>query len=269
METADRAAVLPVKGGSTASVYVQALCTEGGKTFVGSRSVIKSLTPYWKYALLIGNSQYTSRSSLGRLAMCAADVEGLSVVLDKQHGWNVNICANLTGSEILSAIPRFFNGANESCTCLFYYAGHGSMSNDEKSGSMFGIDGSWATLGELKAALGRVPGKTVVLLDSCGSGAAVENDSGAATLDEDKYSVIAASKAYEKSFASLFYSYFTYYLSFGSGWDYNSQKDLSSLPADTDRDGTVTFRELCGYIARYLTVSTLTTKLPEPDAPIY
>ncbi len=268
-ETADRAMILPVQGGSTVFVYVRARCTEGEETFEGSRSAIKSLTPYWKYALLIGNSMYTTKSSLGRLAMCAADVEGLSVVLDRQHGWNINACSNMTGSEILAAISRFYNGANENCTCLFYYAGHGSMSNDEKTGSMYGVDGSYVTLGQLKAALNQISGKTIVLLDSCGSGAAVENDSGAETLEEDKYSVITASKAYEKSFASLFYSYFTYYLSFGSGWDYNSKKDLATLPADTDKDGVISFQEICTYIARYLTVSTLTMKLPEPEAPIY
>ena len=96
-------------------------------------------------------------------------------------------------------------------------------------------------------------------MDSCGSGAAVENDSGAETLDDEKYSVVTAAEAYQSSFASAFHSYFTYYLAFGSGYDY-----------DTDRDGTISFRELVDYIAKYLSrVSTVTEKLPEPEASVY
>ena len=275
-EASDRAVILPVQGGSTISVYVRAQCTEGEETFVGSRSTIKSITPYWKYALLIGNSQYTAKSNLQRLAMCAADVSGFSVVLNRQNGWNVNVCANLTGSEILAAISQFYSGANENCTCLFYYTGHGNMGYDGNTGSLYGIDRSSVTLAELKAALGQVPGKSIVLMDSCGSGAAVENSSGASTLDEDKYSVITAAAAYEKSYATLYYSYFTRYLAFGSGWDYASQKDLGTQPADTDKDGAVSFQEICTYVAWCLKsddpdhrISTLTMKLPDPESSIY
>ena len=269
IETEERFAVIPAQGGSTASVYVQALCTEEGKSFIGSRSGIKSCTPYWKFALLIGNSQYTSKSNLRRLAMCAADVTGISVVLDRQNGWNVSVCANLNGSEIQGAISRFFRDANENSTCLFYYSGHGNNSHTETTGSIYGTDGSFVTTAELKASLNQVPGKMIVLLDSCGSGAVVENESGADTLEEDKYSVLTASEAYELSYANPFHSYFSYYLSFGSGWDYDARKALATQPADADRDGTVTLQEMCSYILDHLKTSTLTTKLPEPDAPLY
>ena len=235
------------------------------------------MTPYWKFALLIGNSQYTAKSSLTKLAATAADVAGFSVVLDKQNGWKVNACANMTGSEILSAISRFFSGADQNCTCLFYYSGHGQQTRNDQTGSLCGIDGAYVTTAQLKAALGKYPGKSIVLLDSCGSGAAVENESGAATLTGENTSVITAAAAYQTSWATPFYSYFTYFLSYGSGYDAAKQAALSSQPADTNKDGVITFQEISLYIAKYLTAmseargvtQTATWSLPDPGASIY
>ena len=270
VETRERRAVIPAEGGKTLSVFVQAVSMEGENVFLGSRSAVKSYTPYWKYALLIGNSQYIAKSSLPRLAATAADVAGFSVVLDQRNGWKVNACANMTGPEILSSISRFYAASDENCTCLFYYSGHGLQGHNEMTGSLCGIDGSYVSLSQLKSALKQVPGKSIVLMDSCGSGAAVENDSGAPTLKEEKFSVITSSAAYETSYTNPFHSYFTYYLSFGSGYDYDRKKILQTQPADANGDGNISFQEISAYIARYLSsVSTLTDRLPEPDAPIY
>ena len=267
---------IPAPGGQKTYVYVRAELQEE-VTSVGSRSAVKTMTPYWKFALLIGNSQYTEKSSLSKLAATAADVAGFSVVLDKQNGWKVNACANMTGSEILSAISRFFSGADQNCTCLFYYSGHGQQTRNDQTGSLCGIDGAYVTTAQLKAALGKYPGKSIVLLDSCGSGAAVENESGAATLTGENTSVITAAAAYQTSWATPFYSYFTYFLSYGSGYDAAKQAALSSQPADTNKDGVITFQEISLYIAKYLTAmseargvtQTAVWSLPEPGASIY
>ena len=249
---------------------MRAVSQEEENLYIGSRSVIKTITPYWKFALLVGNSQYTAQSSLSRLAATAADLAGFSVVLNRANGWKVNARANLTGPEIISAITQLYSEANENSTCLFYYSGHGTQGRNENTGSFCGTDGSYVTLKQLKAALDAVPGKTVVLMDYCGSGAAVENDSGVETLTEEKYSVITAAKAYESSFASKFRSYFTHYLAFGSGYDYDTKKVLKTQPADANQDQIITFQEICSYITRWLTGISVPAKwLPDPEASLY
>ncbi len=87
-----------------------------------------------------------------------------------------------SADEILALIGTTFADADEDDVSLFFIATHGDSSTtyqewEEATGSLYCIDaameGSWLDLGVLAEALEAVPGEVIVVLESCGSGAAV------------------------------------------------------------------------------------------------
>ncbi len=87
-----------------------------------------------------------------------------------------------SADEILSLIGSTFADANEDDVSLFFIATHGDSETtyedwEEATGSLYCTDsaqeGSWLDMGVLAEALGNVPGEVIVVLESCGSGAAV------------------------------------------------------------------------------------------------
>lgn len=70
--------------------------------------------------------------------------------------------------DILAALEMFANRANTNFTSLFYYMGHGSPDSLE-----VGLDESLSHE-ELLAALDLIPGRKVLLLSACYSGAVIE-----------------------------------------------------------------------------------------------
>ena len=85
---------------------------------------------------------------------------------------------------MFAAIKDAFAGATEDDVSLFYYSGHGDatdwLAEDPEHASYagaipmvpFGND-NWVFLDELADALKAVPGKVILLIDTCGSGAGV------------------------------------------------------------------------------------------------
>ena len=94
-------------------------------------------------------------------------------------GISVTCKANLDAEQLLSAIETTFAGATEDDVSLFYFASHGdSFSTDSAAGALMMASTSeqypeYMELAVLRDALLQVPGRVVVLLDTCGSGAAV------------------------------------------------------------------------------------------------
>ena len=109
------------------------------------------------------------------------DARAMRSMLSVMHYSRTTLLDNATRSQILSAISTAFSGATSNDVSLFYYSGHGSTSyNSTYSGALVtpgsnGVD-EYLTLRELADALNKIPGRVVVILDSCGSGAAVQNN---------------------------------------------------------------------------------------------
>jgi len=133
----------------------------------------KSTTSVTKYrALLIGNSNYIYADDLSGPPN---DIRAMTNMLSGYHFY-ITRKSNLTGSQIVSAIRSTFIRADSNDVSLFYYSGHGAVNSSKTMGYLSGIDSSGLSMSDLAAELKKIPGKVVVVLDSCNSGNAVEKD---------------------------------------------------------------------------------------------
>ena len=140
-------------------------------------------------ALLIGNgSGYTYQSTLSGPA---TDVAVMKTALKNlSPAYEVTVKENLTAEQMVSAIKSTFAGTTANDVCLFYYSGHGDNRESSTAGALLGITSNGSndmltpsTLAStLKTACG---GKVIVLLDSCGSGAAIYQKGMAAEEEAD------------------------------------------------------------------------------------
>ena len=237
-------------------------------------------------ALLIGNDAYTSSPLNG----CINDATSMRLMLSSlSNSFTCTQRSNLTASGITSAISSAFSGATENDVSLFYYSGHGMESSTSSvNGALVGVNYSssypndYLTTGALASALNNVPGRIIVLLDSCRSGAAIGKgiDDPVAAAEAFNQSVIDAFAAYDStvyvsneksgemakskfivitackgsensSTASLNSgegcSIFTYYFVYGCGTQYLTSNRLSTIPADSNGDSRLTVSEIYNY----------------------
>ncbi len=236
-------------------------------------------------ALLIGNSSYTQ---LEDLTSCAYDLSAMKSALTSGtvSYKTVSTKSNLKASGIATAVNDMLAwGADEDDVTVFYYSGHGA-----KSG-LAGVDYNTTTgsgvysFSLLQSALSQVPGKVIVLLDSCQSGGLIgKSASGAdgftdnaiaafsgssssglsskAITSGDKFHVIASSSQSQSSYAmDDKYGLTTWALCEAMGWSHNGSKagnKLTSLEGDLNGDLTVTIGEAYSYAST--TVSELLAK---------
>ncbi|MBR5342838.1 MAG: leucine-rich repeat protein [Oscillospiraceae bacterium] len=165
-------------------------------------------------------------------------------------------------------IQTAFMGADEDDVSIFYYNGHGVVTEekDDYAGALVTMEYDYTivrmTLETLAAWLNKVPGKVVVILDSCGAGACITNsganparfgelavqtfaeqDGAVSNMGEmltSKYYVLAAAPYDESSWAlSGIGGEMTIALTEGAG---------GRMPADTNGDGKASLQELYKYI---------------------
>ena len=163
-------------------------------------------------ALLIGNNDYAYPNS--PLSGCINDMNAMSKLLRSfSNGFICTTKPNQTKSGILSAISSTFAGATENDVSLFYYAGHGSGStsyvDSTYSGALCGVDNTNLTSKELADALSKVPGRVIVILDSCFSGAMINRDAGGDLSDTETFNQgtedeLAAMEAFNQSMIDAF-----------------------------------------------------------------
>lgn len=182
---------------------------------------------------------------------------------------------NLTAEGILSAIGSAFSGATADDISLLYYSGHGL-----EGGYLVGQDIENVSPDALRAALDRISGRKVILVDACYSGALLEDGqkgvtrkggsplgsfaqdfaaafySNTRSLKGTSYYVMTACQAAEECGEGYIRSgssgrsmgFFTYSLCQGCGWDGVKNQAISPL-ADSSGDGVVTFAEAYSYAA--------------------
>ena len=179
--------------GCTARAVAKGTATITLTTYNGLQAEIPvtvTKTPVYR-ALLVGESHFPG-SGMADLP-AKQDVAMMSKMLASVKGpagsaWSVKICHDLTAVQVHSAIQSAFAGAEEGDISLFYISSHGDQDLDI-NGDYYGYAGclmaypderysNWydrnaLTLGRLAGWLCEVPGQVVVLIDSCGSGAAV------------------------------------------------------------------------------------------------
>ena len=222
-------------------------------------------------ALIVANT-YTGDSTLYGTANDAVAMKG--ALKGMSQAWDVRVAQNVEASGILSAIRTAFAGSDADDVCLFYYSGHGVTSTGLYSGALCGNSGgSYVTMSQLADALDAVcPGRVIVLLDSCGSGAGIDKGEGSleamtqAAIDafsarnkdvtdkygelcQSKYSVLAAAKKHTTSLdlgtGTCGYNCgaFTYSLLTTLGASYPNGAYQYSIPGDTNNDRALSLIE--------------------------
>ena len=259
-----------------------------GCTFWGNWSETVEVTtpsaPQYR-ALLIGEENYETV-----LNGPINDIEAMDNMLSGMTAmdWEVYLQADATRDEIVSLISLAFADASENDVSLCYYSGHGvTGSGDYYSGALMTVDYNYIPMQDLAELLSVVPGKVIVILDSCGSGAAISGGTESAStysgdevdvfdptsfntqvvqafsqyneneqiksaeLATDKFYVLTSS-AYEQNSRSIcidniWGGVFTRAFVGAVGYDYNSKSWNESMNADENADNCVTLNECYIY----------------------
>ena len=238
-------------------------------------------------ALLIGN---TYPGTALALPGTDNDIAGMKAMLSRmtKTPYRVTTKSNLTADGISSAIRSAFSAATPNDVSLFYFAGHGANAvGTSYHGALVGTGTTYLSVASLKSTLDQIPGKKIVIIDSCHSGqmigrstsstAAVSKSElnafnskvvsafsaqtrSADNLANSGYYVITAAHSTEESVNTGYdgnsdgiidkhFGLFTYMLTQGSGWNMGTNT-VRSLSADSDSNGEITLHEAYSY-ARY------------------
>ena len=216
-------------------------------------------------ALLVAQCNYTGND---RLEGTLSDMHSMNTILSAgaQTSYQVKTMTDLTADGILQAIGEAFAQAQEQDVSLFYYSGHGSAWN----GALFGIDEKTVSPSELRECLDKVPGRKIVIVDACHSGALIGKSVGAgetadpfvsaflrafaqksrSNLAADRYYVMTAAHSTQTSVEIIdgfrHYGAFTTSLAKGCGYDFPADT-VCERYADTNEDGVITFEEAFRY----------------------
>jgi len=247
---------------------------------------VESVEPVYR-ALLVCN---TYPGTADALPGSDNDVTGMRAMLGrmKTTAYRVSTQSNLTADDMVSAIQNIFADATVNDVNLFYFSGHGAnLVGTSYHGALIGTSGTYLTVARLKAVLDEIPGKKIVIVDTCHSGQLIgkggepepvttaeldafntkvvsafsvmpkgEND-----LANSGYYVITAAHSTEDAISmgydkngdgtlDKYFGLFTYSLCHGSGWNL-ATNTATSLNADSDNNGEITLYEAYAY-ARYL-----------------
>ena len=231
-------------------------------------------------ALIVGNN-YSGTDMV--LLGPTNDMHAVAFCLRQLHTteYTVSERANLTADGILRAIETAFSSATEDDISFFYFSGHG-----DTDGSILGSDLSYLPPSILRNSLDRIPGRKVIIVDTCYSGAlldVIENEtlensnltlrtSDANSSDfvssfvrafnvrtrsfssNGNYFIMASCQSTEKAEEAYISSgnsgrymgYFTYALCTGCGWD-GVQNRSTFQAGDINNDEIVSFNEAFVY----------------------
>ena len=246
---------------------------------------ISSANPVYR-ALLIGN---TYPGTLDAIPGPDNDVKGMRSMLGKMSSTPYYIVtrSNLSADDIVYAIQNAFSSATVNDVSLFYFSGHGTnAAGTNYHGALVGTGGSYLSVARLKSVLDQIPGKKVVIVDTCHSGALIsKSGEGAATVSKSDlnafnskvistfsvstqsrgendlansgYYVITAAHSSEECITMGFdangdgvlekqFGLFTYGLCHGSGWNMAYDSTMS-LNADADSNKEITLHEAYAY----------------------
>ena len=246
---------------------------------------ISSYEPVYR-ALLVGN---TYAGTAQEMPGSANDVAGMRTMLSRMSGtpYRITTRSELSADDMITAIRNTFSGAQPKDVSLFYFSGHGANAiGTSYHGSLMGTGTTYLSVAQLKTVLDEIPGKKVVIIDSCHSGQMIgrSGEASAVTTAElsafnrkvvstfsqqprgdydlanSGYYVITAAHSTEDR-ATMGYDadsdgildkrfgLFTYSMCYGNGWNMATNASRT-LTADSDGDGVITLNEAYSY-ARY------------------
>lgn len=218
-------------------------------------------------ALVIGQS-YTGTDHA--LSGTINDARAMNYCLAMQEGrpFAVTQKSDLTAAALISQAGSAFSGATDRDISLFYFSGHGDM-----QGGLICADGESVTPAALRSAMDEIPGRKLIVIDACYSGAWTEGeltpaanarpeDFAAAFLSgfqgrarsTDGYDILVSARSAEESAEQPITSgsltktmgCFTYALCMGCGWNGVTSRPADKA-ADTNGDGAVSIYEAYSY----------------------
>jgi hypothetical protein len=137
-----------------------------------------------KIAVMLGVEDYSG--SIPSLKTPGRDIDAVSKAYGDKMGYEVRKLKNPTKADIVREINRVIGEAHESDSVMIYYAGHGYVLDETKTGYWIPSDGSaknpenWISNRDISRMLNNISAKQVMLVsDSCFSGKLTE---GAAAL---------------------------------------------------------------------------------------
>ena len=137
-------------------------------------------------ALLIGEENFSGQSVCTRNR---GDVTAMTNMLNSITGpaggsFSIIKKYDLSASQVLSAVKNAFSGADDDDVSLFFIATHGDVDyTGDYAGALAMSPSGSLLLKNLANALNAVPGKVIVVLESCGAGAAVYPNGGNSSND--------------------------------------------------------------------------------------
>ena len=265
--------------------------------------VIKVVKKAVYRALIVANSDYPGEKS--DLVGPVGDAKLMRRVFAAQNFTDgkmrsILVKENLKKAEFLAAIQEAYAGANENDISYFYYSGHGY--NKDGISYLCMVDAPlgandplslWISVNELRAALDQVPGKKVLILDSCNSGgfigkSALDGSTGATPVASgehsrdfvetvmrefrpevaspnyligNEYKVLAASSENEYSYEDKLEKLgkFTKVLAEAAGVD-------GELKADADGDHQASLEEVFVYLDNHVIYTSHIQAYPRQDS---
>lgn len=250
---------------SKGEAIISVTALDGG--FTASATVrVSGERPVYR-ALVLGEYSYQDETRVGG----ENTVQGVADMLSGQSidggSYRVTLMTDSSRMEIEEGIRAAFAGASESDVSLLYINCHGAYEDGVAFLRLH--DEDRITVDELAELLDPIPGKIVLLLDFCQSGAfigrggefeqfvsdSVDAFSSETPLTNEKYIVLASAGADEDSYRRSFSSASTEdstaaimgrSLCEGAGWDLIYDRSVA-LKADVNRDRSVTVQEIYEY----------------------
>jgi len=180
-------------------------------------------------------------------------VQGMADMLEN-NGYHTTLLLDTPYDELVQGIQSAFEGAQSGDVSLFYINCHGKT--EDGIGYFELHDGTRVTPYGLHALLKNVPGRIIILLDFCQSGAFLSHEGWMSPLENGKYLVLTSADPQQDSYRlgdgktsseAGMATVFARSLSEGGGWDL--MRDRTTLQkADLNRDGRVTFTEYSLYV---------------------
>ena len=242
-------------------------------------------------ALLIGNEAYSTRlrGPYNDLTMMNA-ILSRSTLDGKGYAGKITVLKDQSKANTLAAIANLAKVTDSDDVSFFYYSGHGAQgSATESATGLWCVDNKLLSVTELKAALDKVPGTVIVVLDSCFSGMFIGKSATANATSFDnvvmnafagpfkakglttsKYHVITASRKGESS-VSVGYSYngsvtyvglATYYFAVAGGYDLFNPANTTFYGDNAPKDDVATFIELFDFADRNVDLFVIACNSP-------
>ena len=179
----------------------------------------------------------------------------------------LGLLGNPSKSDILNGIANAFSGGRDSDVNVVYLCSHGFNYVDVPTSSKsthYGLQlpgyedytsesKYYISAEEIFNAIVGIKGQVILVLDSCYSGEFITNMKSNLDKQGGRISVMTAASNtracyYNVEDTNSACDFFTYYMLMGMGYDMKDSHQFSgSMPADTNKDGRLTFNEIFNY----------------------